>query len=185
MPFTLVLGTKISGRLLFLSAIFRKITGCGLNKQDKAGDTRLHKAAREGNVRDVKKFLSEGTDPNKKNEAHMTALHIAAYWGEEAIVTILLQYDAVVDADNGHGWTALHSAAIAGGLKSRKGVIELLLAAGASLTKQDKYGWTPQDYMTLWEENETVAEKLKNYLAKTPTPPVPPRRPTSTHMPKH
>ena len=70
-----------------------------------------------------------------------------------------------MNAENkGRGWTPLHSAAVSGGMRSRREIIELLQKAGAKDTPKDKHGWVPSDYMQLWEQNAAAAEKLKLYL---------------------
>lgn len=149
--------------MLGLHHLFNSIVG-GVNKKDLQGDTRLYRAARQGNKQEVIKLLAKGADPNIKNNRNLTALHQAAYWGETEIVELLLKAGAKADADNGKGWTPLHSAAVSGGKKLRKKIIDILVKAGANPDKQDKHGWTPADYMSLWENNAAAAEKLKAFL---------------------
>ena len=150
--------------MLGLNKLFNNITGHGLNKRDKNGETQLYRAVKNGDVRTVKKLLAQGADPNVPNAHKLTPLHHAAYWGENEMVDALLKAGADVHLHNGRGWTALHSAAVSGGMKARKRTIDLLKKAGAKDDVKDKQGWTAADYMTLWEENAPAAEKLKEFL---------------------
>lgn len=151
--------------MLGLNKFFNNISGNGINKRNKLGETKLYRAVRSGSIKEVKKLLRDGADPDIADNHGLTPLHHAAYWGETEIAQLLLKAGANVNAENhGKGWTPLHSAAVSGGMKSRRDVIELLIEAGAKGEAKDKHGWTPADYMVLWEENEAAAEKLKQFL---------------------
>jgi ankyrin repeat protein len=171
--------------MLGLNHLFNSLTGHGINKRDRQGETSLFRAVKNGDIRTVKKLLRDGADPNAENNHKLTPLQHAAYWGESEIVELLLKAGADVHHDNGHGWTALHSAAVSGGMKSRKKVIDLLKKAGAKDDVKDKHGWTAADYMLLWAENAVAAEKLKQFLSipvglaapKTAKPAAPPPAP--------
>lgn len=147
--------------MLRLNDFFNAITGNNIDKQNEQGQTRLYLAAREGNTAAVKKLLRSGADPDIADSRGITPLHLAAYWGESEIVGLLLKAGAAPNADNGKGWTPLHSAAMAGGMKSRKNVIEKLKAAGAKDDTPDQCGWSARDYMALWAENADAAARLK------------------------
>lgn len=151
--------------MLGLNNLFNSLTGHGINKRDKNGETQLFRAVKNGDIRTVKKLLRDGADPNMANNHKLTPLHHAAYWGETEICDMLLKAGADPHLHNGHGWTALHSAAVSGGMKARRKVIDLLKKAGAKDDVKDKQGWTAADYMTLWEENAVAAEKLKQFLS--------------------
>lgn len=150
---------------LGLNKFFNTISGNGINKRNKLGETKLYRAVRSGSVKEVKRLLRDGADPDIADDHGLTPLHQAAYWGETEIVQLLLKAGADPNAENnGKGWTPLHSAAVSGGMKTRRETIELLVKAGAGMDAKDKHGWTPADYMVLWEENEAAAEKLKKFL---------------------
>lgn len=149
-----------------LNNFFNSLTGNNINKKNPQGETRLYIAAREGNKADVRRLLHEGADPNIPDANGLYPLHQAAYWGETEIVDLLLKAGANVNADNGRGWTPLHSAALAGGMKSRKNVIDKLSAAGARTDIGDKYGWTARDYIDIWAGGSDAAGKLRQ--RKTP-----------------
>lgn len=145
-----------------LNDLFNTITGNNIDKRNDAGETKLYRAAREGNVGEVKRLLRAGADPDIADKRGLTPLHQAAYWGESEIVGLLLKAGAAPNLDNGQGWTPLHSAALAGGMKSRKEIIAQLKAAGGKDDITDKHGWSARDYMSLWEENADAAQKLKH-----------------------
>ena len=170
--------------MLGLNHLFNSLTGHGLNKRDKNGETHLFRAVKNGDIRTVKKLLRDGANPNVANNHKLTPLHHAAYWGETEICEMLVKAGADVHQHNGLGWTALHSAAVSGGMKARRKVIDLLKKAGAKDDIKDKQGWTAADYMLLWEENAAAAEKLKQFMSlpnglsartkpKNPAPPAP------------
>lgn len=186
--------------MLRLNDLFNTITGNGIDKRNEQGETKLYRAAREGNVTAVKKLLRAGADPDIADSHGLTPLHQAAYWGESEIVGLLLKAGAAPNVDNGHGWTPLHSAALSGGMKSRGAIIRDLKNAGAKDDINDKNGWTPRDYMQLWEENAAAAAKLKNLAGqggaapapddsvRPPNAPVPPQngaKPCGPPSPRH
>lgn len=148
-----------------LNNLFNSLTGNGINKRNPQGETKLYRAARSGNAGEVKRLLKDGADPDAADAHGLTALHQAAYWGETEIVEMLIKAGADVNAENkGKGWTPLHSAAVSGGQRSRKEIIRLLKDAGAKDDGKDKHGWTPADYMALWDQNAPAAERLKKNM---------------------
>lgn len=70
-----------------------------------------------------------------------TPLHLAAYFGDEETVAALIDRQADVNAVSGNpmSLTPLHSAAVRGA----RGIVERLLAAGASVNARQQGGWTP------------------------------------------
>jgi ankyrin repeat protein len=150
--------------MLGLNGLFNRLTGNGIDKRDKNGETRLYRAVKNGDINTVKRLLRDGADPNIPNDHNLTPLHHACYWGDCEVADALLKAGADVHQHNGKGWTALHSAAVSGGMKSRSKVIGLLKKFGAKDDAKDKHGWTPADYMMIWEENAAAAEKLKQFL---------------------
>ena len=172
-----------------LHSLFNGLTGRNKNKKiEDQSNKPLYKAVKAGSTKRVRNFLRKGADPNICDSHRLSPLHLAAYWGETEIVRLLLKHGAKADWDNGKGWTALHSAAVSGSLNSRKDIIDMLVKAGADLDKKDKCGWTPRDYMTLWETNAEAAEKLKKYLAELegikPASNTP-QKPPHINTPKH
>lgn len=142
----------------FLNAIDHR----HLDARDDKGETQLYRAARAGNIHDVKKLLKSGANPNIKNNKGLSALHQAAYWGETEMVEALLKHGA--NAKQNTGWSPLHSAALSGGMKSRAEIIGMLKSAGATDDAKDKHGWTPKDYMQLWQDNAPAAENIRQLM---------------------
>jgi len=152
--------------------------------------TTLYIAVKDGNLSEVRKLLKNGANPNIRCAHNLTPLHHAAYWGEVRILELLIKNGANVNTDNGggRGWTPLHSAAISGGLKKRREVIEILIKNKADLNKKDKLGWTPKDYMLLWEKDPKGANDFKKYISKFATANQEhrePKRPDNFKTPKH
>jgi len=106
-------------------------------------DEKLHRAARWGNVAEVKLLLAEGRDPNARGVGGWAPLHRAAFPGHANIVAPLVAAGAdpnlpgrsLSDTD---GDTPLHIAAAQGRLE----MVKALLDAGAR-ELGDSAGWTP------------------------------------------
>lgn len=140
---------------------FNRMTHGGRDPRNARGESALYRAVRAGNRSEVRDRLRRGADPNLATDNGMTPLHEAAYWGESDIVKLLLKHGADVAQIDDHGWTALHAAAVSGGSRTRGDIIALLKAAGAADDVADKQGWTPRDYMALWDDNPAAAERLR------------------------
>ncbi len=148
-----------------MKRVFNIFSDWGINGQDGLGRTRLYRATKDGDISAVKSLIKSGAKINIKNNRGLIALHQASYWGELEIVKNLLYAGADFNADNGKGWTPLHSAALSAGLPRRMKVIEMLIDAGANPDKQDIYGWSPKDYMKLWENHDRGnLKKLHNVM---------------------
>lgn len=77
-------------------------------RRDAAGNTLLHHATREGDLRAMAGLLSLGASPEERNRTDQTVLHHAAAYGDPAAVSLLLRYRAAVDARDARGNTPLH-----------------------------------------------------------------------------
>ena len=69
---------------------------------------RLIKATREGELDEVMRLISQGTDANARSECGNTALHLATKFGYVGIVDFLVSNGADVNASNEDGNTGLH-----------------------------------------------------------------------------
>ena len=67
----------------------------------------IHKAARVGHIKAVKRNLASGTDVNAKDEGGVTPLQHAAYWGHKEIAELLISQGADVNAKDDGGRTPL------------------------------------------------------------------------------
>ncbi|KAH0739750.1 hypothetical protein KY290_038455 [Solanum tuberosum] len=90
------------------------------------GDT-LHRAARKGDVADIKKCIAEGANVNGKDQNGWTPLHRAAFKGRVEVVKVLVNNRAKLDIVDYVGYTPLHLAIEAG----QKDVAMYLIAQGA------------------------------------------------------
>ncbi|XP_019851364.1 PREDICTED: ankycorbin-like [Amphimedon queenslandica] len=83
----------------------------------------LIKAAKSGNLKEVKKLLSKGAF-FAKDEFGNTALHEASWTGNNDIVKVLLKASCFVDSVNGAGFTPLHLASQNGHAKVAKTLLK-------------------------------------------------------------
>ncbi|KAH0633946.1 hypothetical protein KY285_036697 [Solanum tuberosum] len=90
------------------------------------GDT-LHRAARKGDVAEIKKCIAEGANVNGKDQNGWTPLHRAAFKGRVEVVKVLVNNRAKLDIVDYVGYTPLHLAIEAG----QKDVAMYLIAQGA------------------------------------------------------
>jgi hypothetical protein len=70
----------------------------------------LHRAAFEGNLRELASLLRQGQEVHKKDQHGNTALHIAVMLGHKECVQLLLAHGAPVKAKNSKGWSSLAEA---------------------------------------------------------------------------
>lgn len=109
-----------------------------LNTSDRAGETPLVLAAREGRADVVQTLLRLGSSVDLPDSAGRHPLAAAASAGHERSVEILLDAGAKVDAITSDGYTAFLLAALAG----HQQVVERLLSAGADLNATTADGGT-------------------------------------------
>lgn len=104
-------------------------------------ESRLHVAAREGQIETLKRLILQRADVNKVDVDLYTPLHRACDNNDVACTELLL--NAKADPDVSHpgldGWTPLHVAA----WKNSPECTALLIAAGADCKAIDWYGKTP------------------------------------------
>ena len=108
----------------------------------------------------VQLLVDAGVDLNYQDGQGETALHLAARFGYSECAEILLKgsdgYKIDLElTENTYGWTALFVACVDGHLK----VAELLIDAGANLTRCDISGWTCTEHAALRGHLE-IARKL-------------------------
>lgn len=85
----------------------------GLKDLLNLGDV-LHRAARVGDVSEIKRCLENGAKVDSRDQNGWTPLHRAAFKDRIECVKVLLSYGAPLDAIENGGQTALHLAAEAG-----------------------------------------------------------------------
>ncbi|XP_045534039.1 eye-specific diacylglycerol kinase-like isoform X2 [Papilio machaon] len=129
------------------------------NLLEKTSDSLL-KAAKVGDLRTVKDLHAAGYSLLSIDATGQTALHIAARYGNKEVVKYLIACapSAILNMrDNERGQTALHKAAA----HKRRAICCMLVAGGASLTRQDHAGLTPR-HLALRAEDHDLAAYLES-----------------------
>lgn len=129
------------------------------NLLEKTSDALL-KAAKIGDLKMMKELHSAGYSLLSIDATGQTALHIAARYGNKDIIKYLIACapTAILNMrDNERGQTALHKAAA----HKRRAICCMLVAGGASLTRQDHAGLTPR-HLALRAEDHDLAAYLES-----------------------
>ncbi|XP_055656353.1 LOW QUALITY PROTEIN: tonsoku-like protein [Falco peregrinus] len=152
------------------------------NRRNERGETPLHRACIEGDLRRVQLFLKQGHPLNPRDYCGWTPLHEACNHGHLEIVRLLLDWGAALDDPGGpgcEGITPLHDALSCGHFE----VAELLVQRGASVTARNARGLTPLGTLEEWAstyskelDQETrqqcwAAERLLREVAAGRAPP--------------
>ncbi|XP_067416235.1 tonsoku-like protein isoform X2 [Emydura macquarii macquarii] len=119
------------------------------NRRNDRGETPLHRACIDGNLRQVQLFLEQGHPLNPRDYCGWTPLHEACNHGHLEIVRLLLDRGASVDDPGGpgcEGITPLHDALNCGHFD----VAELLLRRGASAVLRNARGLSPLGTLQEW-----------------------------------
>ncbi|XP_047586748.1 ankyrin repeat domain-containing protein 31 isoform X2 [Lutra lutra] len=135
----------------------QEVKTVGINKRNAKGESRLHLAARRGNLSLVKALIESGADVNLKDNAGWTPLHEASSEGSNDIIVELLKAGANVNCENLDGIDPLHDAAANNHLKAA----EILLQHGANPNQRNQKQKTALDEA----DDEKMKELLKSYGA--------------------
>ena len=111
-----------------------------------SGDSPLHVAAREGNLKIVKSLCSDWKDQkctiDVVNLEMKTPLHEASQFSRTAVVEYLLEKGANVNSLKRADWTPLMLACTKTGPEALS-CVQSLLNANANISIKNKDGWTP------------------------------------------
>ncbi|KAJ8398162.1 hypothetical protein AAFF_G00430060 [Aldrovandia affinis] len=121
------------------------------NRRNEKGETSLHRACIDGNLRQVQYLVEQGHPVNPRDYCGWTPLHEACNHGHYDIVATLLEQGANVNDPGGplcEGMTPLHDALSCGQFQ----VARLLVEKGASVTVMNSKGDTPQDSLRQWQK---------------------------------
>nr|XP_028705347.1 putative ankyrin repeat domain-containing protein 31 isoform X1 [Macaca mulatta] len=129
----------------------------GINKRNARGESRLHLAARKGNLSLVKALIESGADVNLNDNAGWTPLHEASNEGSIDIIVELLKAGAKINCANIDGTLPLHDAVANNHLKAA----EILLQNGANPNQKDQKQKSALDEA----DDEKMKELLKSYGA--------------------
>ncbi|XP_045488964.1 eye-specific diacylglycerol kinase isoform X5 [Pieris rapae] len=127
----------------------------GRNLLEKTSDSLL-KAAKVGDLKMIKELHAAGYSLLSIDATGQTALHIAARYGNKEIVKYLIACapTAILNmSDNEKGQTALHKAAA----YKRRAICCMLVAGGASLTRQDHASLTPRQIALRADDHDLAA----------------------------
>uniref|UniRef100_A0A671PEL3 Tonsoku-like protein n=1 Tax=Sinocyclocheilus anshuiensis TaxID=1608454 RepID=A0A671PEL3_9TELE len=119
------------------------------NRRNEKGETVLHRACIEGNLKQVQYLLDQGHPVNLRDYCGWTALHEACNYGHEEIVAFLLDRGANINDPGGRdceGVTPLHDTLNCGHFP----VARLLVERGASVTVRNSKGHTALDTLRQW-----------------------------------
>ena len=125
-----------------------------INYQDKNGNTALHYASNEGNLKIVKTLLGAKCDTNIKNNNNQTPLHLSSKKDYFDITKKLIESGAKLNIEDSEKNTPLH-------LICKNNNVELLryvLTKSPLINSKNIYGKTPRDLAT--------NSKIKNLLDK-------------------
>ncbi|XP_042356815.1 tonsoku-like protein [Plectropomus leopardus] len=120
------------------------------NKRNEKGETSLHRACIDGNLKQTQYLVEQGHPVNPRDYCGWTPLHEACNHGHYDIVAVLLERGANVNDPGGplcEGVTPLHDALACGNLK----VARLLVERGASVTQRNSKGDTAMDTLRQWQ----------------------------------
>nr|XP_015825417.2 tonsoku-like protein [Nothobranchius furzeri] len=121
------------------------------NKRNEKGETSLHRACIDGNLKQVQCLVEQGHPVNPRDYCGWTPLHEACNHGHYDVVALLLERGANINDPGGplcEGVTPLHDALACGNLK----VARLLVERGASVTLRNSKGETPSDTLRHWQK---------------------------------
>ncbi|ATY59508.1 glycerophosphodiester phosphodiesterase GDE1 [Cordyceps militaris] len=111
----------------------------------------------------VQMLLDAGVDINWRDKTGETALHVAARFNHRECAEIILkgtdsQKPDMELTENSYSWAPLHVAAVDGSLD----VVQLLIEAGAQLSKPDASGWMAKEHAAL-RGHMDIARLLGSY----------------------
>jgi cytohesin len=124
-------------------------------------NSRLLRAAWEGNDDVVARSLAQGADPNTTGEDGVTPLHEAAREGHYTSVALLIEAGANVQTKNVYGVTPLHQAAYMGHVA----IVRSLIEAGADVNAREREGRTAL-HLAIQQQDKDVMAVLKKHGAK-------------------
>ncbi|CAL1575200.1 unnamed protein product [Knipowitschia caucasica] len=120
------------------------------NKRNEKGETSLHRACIDGNLKQVQYLIDQGHPVNPRDYCGWTPLHEASNHGHYEVVAMLLDRGAYVNDPGGplcEGVTPLHDALACGNLA----VARLLIEKGASVSLRNSKGECAMDTLCHWQ----------------------------------
>ncbi|XP_007439203.1 tonsoku-like protein [Python bivittatus] len=145
------------------------------NQRNDKGETLLHRACIEGNLRQAQYFVEKEHPLNPRDYCGWTPLHEACNHGHLELVRLLLDHGAAIDDPGGPGCdgiTPLHDALNCGHFD----VAELLIQRGASVLLRNAMGLSPLGTLQAWmqlygkdldQETRECCKAMESLLRKT------------------
>ncbi|MDQ6961486.1 MAG: ankyrin repeat domain-containing protein [Mariprofundaceae bacterium] len=112
--------------------------GVSASQQDQDGNSPLHLAATQGNVKKARLLIKAGAKVNQKNSLGSSPLEGAAANNHEQMILCLIKQGAAAQSRNHHGWSALDIAIQNHHLEAA----DVLLSTGI-IPNRENQGWTP------------------------------------------
>ncbi len=149
------------GWSIAIGLLLMQISAITTHLEAQQSDTLLARAAREGEVEEVRRLLDAGVDPDA-GLGGWTPLMFAAMNGETEIAAILIDAGASLSRTNDDFGTALGTAAVALVTPSegKTAMVDLLLDAGAETESGNGVMMTPLMYAAREGKREIVARLL-------------------------
>ncbi|XP_030076066.1 tonsoku-like protein [Microcaecilia unicolor] len=119
------------------------------NRRNEKGETPLHRACIDGNLKQVQYVMEKGHPLNPRDYCGWTPLHEACNHGHLEIVQYLLEHGANINDPGGplcEGITPLHDALACGHFE----VADVLIKRGASVTQKNAQGLAPLGTLEEW-----------------------------------
>ncbi|KAM9167371.1 ankyrin repeat domain-containing protein 31 [Mergus octosetaceus] len=135
----------------------KKSGGSKKKKRNEKGETKLHIAARRGNLSLVKTLISSGIRVNEQDNAGWTALHEASNGGFTEVILELLKAGANVNSRSMDGVLPIHDAVSGNYLEAAR----ILLQHGANPCERASSGKSALDEAC----DDEMKELLKSYGA--------------------
>ncbi|XP_069008460.1 tonsoku-like protein isoform X1 [Embiotoca jacksoni] len=120
------------------------------NKRNEKGETSLHRACIDGNLKQVQYLVEQGHPVNPRDYCGWTPLHEASNHGHHDVVAVLLERGANINDPGGplcEGVTPLHDSLACGNFR----VARLLVERGAAVTQRNSKGDTAMDTLRQWQ----------------------------------
>ncbi len=116
--------------------IITRLTAISVNRW---WETRLHQAARSGDLQEIKRLLTNGAPIDGQNKFGHSPLHLAIAHGQDEAARFLGESGADLNLGDIDGRTPLHLAAQHGHLQ----LAAWLISQGANVNQGDNFGLTP------------------------------------------
>src|SRR5512137_2281507 len=117
----------------------------------------LNEAAKQGNLKEVKRLISKGANIEAKDASSATPLYNAVDKGNKDVVEFLILKGADLNANCTDGFTPLHLATVLFG--GDKEMVKLLLSHGANVNAIDRNNDTPL-HLAAFDNLVEIAEIL-------------------------